>query len=120
VITYEWRGRFTNAEVNALHAEGFGHEPGNDDWQGQAERHSLGWVCARDGENLAGFVNVAWDGGVHAFILDTLVATAARRHGIGTRMVAIAASHPGRITPGAATASPRSCQAGWHGDSCGL
>jgi ribosomal protein S18 acetylase RimI-like enzyme len=93
VITYEWRGRFTNAEVNALHAEGFGHEPGNDDWQAQAERHSLGWVCARDGENLAGFVNVAWDGGVHAFILDTLVATAARRHGIGTRMVAIAAEH---------------------------
>ena len=93
MITYEWRGRFTNAEVNALHAEGFGHEPGNDDWQGQAERHSLGWVCARDGENLAGFVNVAWDGGVHAFILDTLVATAARRHGIGTRMVAIAAEH---------------------------
>jgi hypothetical protein len=41
VITYEWRGRFTNAEVNALHAEGFGHEPGNDDWQAQAERHSL-------------------------------------------------------------------------------
>jgi hypothetical protein len=24
-ITYEWRGEFENAEVNALHAEGFGH-----------------------------------------------------------------------------------------------
>ncbi|WP_199818769.1 hypothetical protein [Streptomyces sp. NRRL B-1347] len=24
-ITYEWRGGFDNADVNALHAEGFGH-----------------------------------------------------------------------------------------------
>ena len=39
-------------------------------------RHSLGWVCARDGEQLVGFVNVAWDGDVHAFILDTLVTAA--------------------------------------------
>jgi len=30
VITYEWRGLFNNAEVNALPAEGFGHEPGDD------------------------------------------------------------------------------------------
>ena len=26
-----------------------------------------------DGEALVGFVNVAWDGGVHAFLLDTTV-----------------------------------------------
>ncbi len=45
----------------------------------------------RAASELVGFVNVAWDGGVHAFLLDTLVATAARRHGIGTRMVEIAA-----------------------------
>jgi hypothetical protein len=48
VITYEWRGAFTNAEVNALHAEAFDHEPDNDDRRAQLERHSLGWVCARD------------------------------------------------------------------------
>jgi len=41
------------------------------------EQHSLDWVCARDGSALAGFVNVAWDGDVHAFILDTLVVAAA-------------------------------------------
>jgi GNAT superfamily N-acetyltransferase len=35
-------------------------------------------------------VNVAWDGVVHAFVLDTMVATRARRHGIGTRLVEIA------------------------------
>lgn len=86
-ITYEWRGSFKNAEVNALHAEGFGHRVLDDDWRGQVERHSLGWVCARERTDLVGFVNVAWDGGVHAFVLDTLVASRARRQGIGTELV---------------------------------
>ena len=91
-IEYSWRGSFTNAEVNALHAEGFGHPVLDDDWQSQLTRHSLGWVTARspDGQ-LAGFVNVAWDGGVHAFLLDTLVASAARHAGIGTTLVGLAA-----------------------------
>jgi GNAT superfamily N-acetyltransferase len=93
VISYEWRGAFRNAEVNALHAEGFGHRILDDDWWAQVNRHSLGWVCAREGGELAGFVNVAWDGGVHAFVLDTLVAAAARRRGIGTRLVSVAADH---------------------------
>jgi len=88
VITYEWRGDFTNAEVNALHAEAFGHQPGDDDWRAQLERHSLGWVCARDGGQLPGFVNVAWDGAGHAFILDTIVARRARHRGVGTGLVA--------------------------------
>jgi hypothetical protein len=44
-------------------------------------QHSLGWVCAREGRDLAGFVNVAWDGGVHAFILDTLVTARVRSQG---------------------------------------
>jgi GNAT superfamily N-acetyltransferase len=87
-ITYEWRGPFENAELNALHAEGFGHGVLDDDWRDQVERHSLGWVCARDGTDLVGFVNVAWDGAVHAFVLDTLVASPARRQGIGTGLVA--------------------------------
>jgi len=34
-----------------------------------------------------GFVNVAWDGGVHAFMLDTAVAIEYRHRGIGTRLV---------------------------------
>lgn len=89
-VTYEWRGRFANGELNALHAEGFGHRVLDDDWWAQVRRHSLGWVCARDGDELVGFVNVAWDGGVHAFVLDTLVAARARHRGIGTRLVALA------------------------------
>ena len=74
VISYQWRGGFASAEIEALHAEGFGHAPGDHDWTAQVHRHSLGWVCARRGADLAGFVNVAWDGGGHAFLLDTVVA----------------------------------------------
>jgi GNAT superfamily N-acetyltransferase len=37
-------------------------------------------------------VNVPWDGGAHAFIIDTVVAFLAGRQGIGTRLVARAAA----------------------------
>ncbi|MEU8305705.1 GNAT family N-acetyltransferase [Actinomadura sp. NPDC048955] len=90
-ITYEWRGDFENAAVNALHAEGFGHRVMDVDWLTQVQRHSLGWVCARRDGELVGFVNVAWDGGVHAFILDTMVDGGHRRSGIGAGLVAEAA-----------------------------
>jgi GNAT superfamily N-acetyltransferase len=90
-IRYEWRGAFANAALNALHAEGFDHRVLGDDWWGQVNRHSLGWVCAWDGAELVGFVNVAWDGAAHAFILDTLTARKARRRGIGKELVAVAA-----------------------------
>ena len=32
-FVYEWRGDFDNADVNALHAEGFEHKVLDDDWQ---------------------------------------------------------------------------------------
>ena len=92
-IRYEWQGGFANAELNALHAEAFDHALLADDWQDQVARHSLGWVCAREGGpggELIGFVNVPWDGGVHAFVLDTMVARTARRRGVGTALVASA------------------------------
>jgi ribosomal protein S18 acetylase RimI-like enzyme len=91
-ITYAWRSEFENAELRALHAAGFGGSAGNADWRAQVERHSLGWVCARQDGELLGFVNVAWDGGTHAFILDTVVSPAAQRRGVGTRLVAEAAA----------------------------
>ena len=88
-IRYEWRGAFQNRDVLALHAEAFDYPPGSgevDVW-GRVTRHSLGWVCARDGGRLVGFVNVAWDGAVHAFLLDTIVAPYAQRRGIGQELV---------------------------------
>ena len=47
-------------------------------------RHSLTYVCAYAGDRLVGFVYLAWDGGVHAFLLDP----AMRRRGIGRRLIA--------------------------------
>jgi GNAT superfamily N-acetyltransferase len=88
--TYEWRGEFENHEINELHAEAFKHPLTNDDWREQLERHSLGWVCARCDGKLIGFVNVAWDGGVHAFILDTMVRTTHQRLGVGAVLISSA------------------------------
>ena len=84
----EWRGAFGNDELNALHAECFGHPALDADWWGQVSRFSLGWVCLRRAGRLVGFVNVAWDGGVHAFLLDTAVTPALQRQGHATRLVA--------------------------------
>ncbi len=89
-VAYQWRGTFTNDDVNALHAEAFDHRLFDDDWNGQLHRLSLGWVTARDPDGLVGFVNVIWDGLVHAFVLDTMVALRARRRGVGARIVTIA------------------------------
>jgi hypothetical protein len=66
-ITHEWRGNFTNAELNALHAEAFEtrvYDESEWKWLEQVHYHSLEWVVARDGSDgrLVGFVNVPWDG----------------------------------------------------------
>nr|WP_256435062.1 GNAT family N-acetyltransferase [Deinococcus sp. JMULE3] len=55
-------------------------------WAAVLER-SLTWVTAHDGARLVGFVNVAWDGGAHAFLLDTTVRPDWQRRGVGTRLV---------------------------------
>ena len=63
-------------------------------WVGHSERafgpvlsKSLLYVCAYANERLVGFVNVATDGGQHAFILDTTVHREHRRAGIGRALV---------------------------------
>jgi GNAT superfamily N-acetyltransferase len=89
-FAYAWRGDFTSDELNLLHAEGFEHDRLDWDWRRQVEEHSLGWVTAREDCELVGFVNVSWDGGSHAFVLDTLVAGRARRRGIGRELVKVA------------------------------
>ncbi|MBO9656327.1 MAG: GNAT family N-acetyltransferase [Agrobacterium tumefaciens] len=85
--TTEWHGAFGNAEVNALHAECFEHRILVDDWWSQVNHFSLGWVCSRRLEKLVGFVNIAWDGGVHAFVLDTMVSPDLQRQGIAKALI---------------------------------
>lgn len=48
---------------------------------------SLTHIGAYHDNQLVGFINVAWDGGIHAFILDTSVHPDMRRQGIATRLV---------------------------------
>lgn len=89
-VLYRWRGAFTNDEVNALHADAFGHRLYGEeewDWERLCRDHSLGWVTARRDGGLVGFVNVVWDGLVHAWLQDTMVASDARRSGIGVGLV---------------------------------
>ena len=89
-ITYAWRGSFSNPEIHALHAAAFEtrlFDESEWDWVEQTERHSLGWVVARDGDRFVGFVNVLWDGFVHAFIEDVMVDADVRHRGIGVALV---------------------------------
>ncbi len=85
VIDYRIRPEVSSDEMNALFAASWpAHEQGN------LSAHlafSLTWVCAYDEGRLIGFVNVAWDGGIHAFILDTTVHRDHRRQGIGKQLV---------------------------------
>jgi len=93
-ITYAWRGTFTSTEANTLHAEAFATRVFSDDewdWVALTDRHSLGWVTGRDATGrLVGFVNVVWDGLVHAWLQDVMVASSHRRSGVGVALVATA------------------------------
>ncbi|TQM11878.1 GNAT family N-acetyltransferase [Pseudonocardia kunmingensis] len=86
-ISYRWRAPVTDAELFDLTASHGGHPQRG--WWDRIRPHSLSWVSAHlgDGE-LVGFVNLAWDGGDHAFVLDTKVRPDHQRRGIGTQLVA--------------------------------
>jgi GNAT superfamily N-acetyltransferase len=78
-----------SAALNALFAAA---------WPAYAERdwtpvlcRSLAYVGAFREERLVGFVNLAWDGGIHAFLLDTTVHPAIQRRGVGSQLVRAAA-----------------------------
>ncbi len=62
------------------------NEPAKRDFSAILVR-SLGHVAAYDGAALVGFANIATDGGIHAFILDTCVAPEYRRRGVGRELV---------------------------------
>lgn len=86
VISYTWRGFVSDEEmVDLVVSHGGNPSIG---WWSQISAHSLGWVSARDrDELLLGFVNVAWDGGDHAFLLDTKTRGSHHHRGIGSELV---------------------------------
>jgi GNAT superfamily N-acetyltransferase len=91
-ISYRWRGAVTDDELVALtESHGGRSEHG---WWDRIRAHSLGWVTARStAGDVVGFVNVAWDGGDHAFLLDTKVHPDHQRHGVGIMLVQLATEH---------------------------
>jgi GNAT superfamily N-acetyltransferase len=91
-VEYRWRGELADQELVALtESHGGNSAPG---WWDQVRSHSLGWVSAHTADGAAvGFVNVAWDGCDHAFVLDTKVRPDYQHRGIGTELVRQAALH---------------------------
>lgn len=93
-ITYRVSPTVGNDELNALFAAA---------WEGHTARdfapilaRSLAYVCAYVAGELVGFVNLPWDGGIHAFLLDTTVHPAHQRQGIGSHLVTLAAAEARR------------------------
>jgi GNAT superfamily N-acetyltransferase len=93
-VTSELVVRFPvdDRELSALHARAFGGDPGLvRPWAARLERHALTWVGAFDDGRLTGFVQVCWDGGPHAFLLDTAVDPDRQHRGLGAALVKAAA-----------------------------
>ncbi len=89
-IHYRVSPSITNEALNSLFTASW---PDHTETNFLAElTHSLFYLCAYSDEQLIGFVNVAWNGGIHAFLLDTTVHASYRRRGIGLQLVRKAAT----------------------------
>lgn len=84
-ITYAERAELRPEDLQGLFASAWaGHgKPGYDN----VLARSFSWITAHDEARLVGFVNIAWDGSVHFFLLDTTVHPDYQRRGIGASLV---------------------------------
>lgn len=77
-----------DGRLAALHARAFGGDPDRTvPWARRLQRHALTWIGAFEAGELIGFVQVCWDGGAHAFLLDTVVDPDRQHRGIGAALV---------------------------------
>jgi ribosomal protein S18 acetylase RimI-like enzyme len=88
-ITYTISPAVTNEALNELFGAAWDNHTSSDFTP--ILSRSLLYVCAYNGSELIGYVNVAWDGGIHAFLLDTTVDPRWRRQRIGEGLVRRAA-----------------------------
>jgi ribosomal protein S18 acetylase RimI-like enzyme len=89
-VEYREKPAVTNKALNALFTDAWPNHQ-TCDFSPVLSR-SLSFICAYLGPELVGFVYIAWDGGQHAFLLDTTVRTDMQRRGIGTELVRRAVS----------------------------
>lgn len=86
-VQYERSPALDLDELHALRGLAWG-DPGTRRYGETELAHSLLWVAAfGDDGALVGFVNVAWDGGIHGFLIDTTVHPDHQRMGVGTALV---------------------------------
>ena len=85
-IDYLVNPQLASPELNELYAVSWpNHEPPYE--FGPELHHALVVVTACHQERLIGFVRLAWDGGIHAFLLEPTVHPDFRRRGIGRALV---------------------------------
>lgn len=85
-IEYRVNPTVTNAELDRLYVVSWPNHHPPYDFGPELER-ALAFVCAYSGEELIGFVRLAWDGSVHGFLLEPTVHPDFRRRGIGRALV---------------------------------
>ena len=118
-ISLSWRGPIDDREMVGLISSHGGHAERG--WWDRIRPHSLGWVAARDSDGeLVGFVNVAWDGSDHAFLIDTKAHGRVQRQGVGTALVREAALRAGEAGCEWLHVDFRGELAPFYFDSCGF
>jgi GNAT superfamily N-acetyltransferase len=85
-IEYRVNPSVANAELDQLYAVSWPNHHPPYDFRPELER-ALAFVGAYDGDELIGFVRLAWDGSIHAFLLEPTVRPDYRRRGIGRSLV---------------------------------
>src|SRR5690242_11163247 len=86
-IEYRVNPPVTNGELDALYLASWPNHQPPYDFGPELER-ALAYACAYYGDELIGFVRLAWDGSVHTFLLEPTVRPNFRRRGIGRTLVA--------------------------------
>ena len=85
-VEYRVNPPVTNADLDALYGAAWPDHRAPYDFGPELE-WSLAYLCAYAGDRLVGFVRLAWDGSVHAFLLEPTVHPDVRRRGIGRELV---------------------------------
>ena len=85
-IEYRVNPSLTNAELNVLYMVSWPSHPAEYDFSHELS-HALAVIGAYKNAELVGCVRLAWDGGIHAFLLEPTVHPHFRRRGIGRTLV---------------------------------